>query len=197
MGGPNRGAVRGMDHVGITVRDLDEASRFLEAALGAEAMYDLFAPSSDPTNPGVALNAPGGPTDERLDFSKAKINDAPNIAFLGHRMMRIGDGATLELLVLDSEDPSASEYRHLGISHFSVFVDDIEQAARRVEAAGGTLFERFEMIGLEAGARAEAQYALAPFGLRFELISYGHLAYEDVTALRRTWAVQGDIRRPA
>lgn len=185
-----------MDHVGITVRDLDEASQFLEAALGAEVMYDLFAVATDPSNPGVALNGPDGPTDERLDFSEARINDAPNVGFLGHRMMRIGDGATLELLLLDTEAPAASEYVHLGISHFSVFVDDIEQAARRVEAAGGTLFERFEMIGLEAGERAEAQYAIAPFGLRFELISYGQLAYEAVTSLRRTWSTEGDIRPP-
>jgi catechol 2,3-dioxygenase-like lactoylglutathione lyase family enzyme len=192
----SEGRARGIDHVGVTVRDLDEASQFLEDALGAEVMYDLFGPSVDPALPGVALNGFDGPTDERLDFSGANINDAsPPLGFLGHRMMRLGDGATLELLLLDGGDPVASDYGHLGVSHFSVFVDDIDAAARRVQAAGGALYDRFEMIGLEAGERAEAQYALAPFGLRFELISYGHLAYERVTPLRRTWALRGDVRK--
>lgn len=184
--------VRGLDHIGVCVRDLDEASDFLAAALGAEVMYDLFAPSADPANPGVALNGPDGQTEERLDFSGAEINDAPGVGFLGHRMMRLGDGATLELLVLDAPEQARSTYTDLGVNHFSVFVDDIEAAAERAEAAGATLFERFGMIGLEAGEGAEAQYAISPFGLRFELISYGHLAYEETTGLRRTFAPAED-----
>lgn len=180
--------VRGMDHIGINVRDIDEASAFLEAALGAEVMYDLFAPSSDPSNPGIALSGPDGQTSERLDFTGANINDAPDIGYVGHRMMRLGNGATLELLQMDVPDPEAATYGHLGVNHFCVFVDDIEAAAKRAEDAGATLYDRFSMIGLEAGENAEAQYAVAPFGLRFEFISYGRLAYEDVTPLRRAWA---------
>jgi catechol 2,3-dioxygenase-like lactoylglutathione lyase family enzyme len=183
-----QGSARGLDHIGITVRDIDEASSFLEEALGAQVMYDLFAPSADPANPGTELNGRDGPTGDILDFSGANINDAPEIGFRGHRMMRLGDGATLELLALDNENPGPGGYGDLGVSHFAVYVDDIAAAAERVSAAGGTLYDRFEMIGLEGGESAEAQYATAPFGLRFELISYGRLAYEDVTPLRRTWA---------
>lgn len=186
------GRPRGIDHIGIVVGDLDEASTFLETALGAETMYDLFGPSQDPSNPGVALNeVDGGQGEDRLDFSEASINDAPGVGYLGHRMMRLGGGPTVELLVMDTEGPRAAAYEDLGTNHFAVFVDDIEAAAAQVEAAGGKLYERFEMIGLEAGERAYAQYAVAPFGLRFELISYGSLAYEEATPLRRTYAPEG------
>ncbi len=56
--------VRGIDHIGITVRDIEEASAFLVEALDAQVMYDLFAPSRDPQRPGTELNGPDGPTGE-------------------------------------------------------------------------------------------------------------------------------------
>jgi hypothetical protein len=37
---PERNVIRGMDHVGITVPDLDAAARFFEEAFEAKPMYD-------------------------------------------------------------------------------------------------------------------------------------------------------------
>jgi len=37
--------IRGMDHVGITVSDIDEATRFFSEAFGAEVIYDSVSPS--------------------------------------------------------------------------------------------------------------------------------------------------------
>ena len=39
--------IRGMDHVGITVSDIDEATRFFEEAFGAEVIYDSVSRSDD------------------------------------------------------------------------------------------------------------------------------------------------------
>lgn len=39
--------IRGMDHVGITVSDIDEATRFFSDAFGAEVIYDSVSPSDD------------------------------------------------------------------------------------------------------------------------------------------------------
>jgi catechol 2,3-dioxygenase-like lactoylglutathione lyase family enzyme len=39
--------MRGIDHVGFTVPDLDEAERFLVDVLGAEPIYTLGAKQSD------------------------------------------------------------------------------------------------------------------------------------------------------
>lgn len=37
-------SIRGIDHIGITVPDIEEATRFLIEALGAELIYQSVAP---------------------------------------------------------------------------------------------------------------------------------------------------------
>jgi len=36
---------RGIDHIGVTVPDIDAAARFLEATFGATTVYDVLQPS--------------------------------------------------------------------------------------------------------------------------------------------------------
>lgn len=178
--------VRGVDHVGIAVRDLDEASSFLEAALGAEVIYDLLRPHREH---GTVVVADDGGDDQPLDLGDVRVLDAEEgLVFRAHRMMRLGDGPNLELLQIEAPAQRVSPYGDFGVNHLSVFVQDIAAAAARVRAAGGELFDRFPMFGLERGERAEAQYFLGPSGLRIELISYGELAYERTTPLRRSHA---------
>lgn len=43
--------IRGMDHVGITVQNLEEATRFFESAFGAQVIYDSVA-KEDPSMEG-------------------------------------------------------------------------------------------------------------------------------------------------
>lgn len=186
MGG-DRPNVRGLDHLGVVVPDLEQAAAFLEQALGAETLYDLFVAAEDGS---VRLNGPDGPVDTELDFGGAKINDKPaTVRNQGHRMMRLGDGATLELLQYDTEhDPSGARFGDLGLSHLAVYVDDIDLAAESLAAAGGKLYDRIPLFGLEADPDGWAQYAEAPWGLRIELVTYRGGAYEETTRLRRPWS---------
>jgi catechol 2,3-dioxygenase-like lactoylglutathione lyase family enzyme len=39
---------RGIDHIGVTEPDIEAAARFLEAAFGATAIYDVQKPSGPP-----------------------------------------------------------------------------------------------------------------------------------------------------
>lgn len=39
---------RGIQHIGVTVPDLDEATRFLAEGLGAKVAYDGLSPDDDP-----------------------------------------------------------------------------------------------------------------------------------------------------
>ena len=41
MGASRQGVVRAIEHIGITVPDIEEASAFLEKAFGAEVIYDM------------------------------------------------------------------------------------------------------------------------------------------------------------
>jgi catechol 2,3-dioxygenase-like lactoylglutathione lyase family enzyme len=51
--------VRGIDHIGVTVPDIESAARFLEAAFGATTVYDVQKPS-DPPMAGETSNASSG-----------------------------------------------------------------------------------------------------------------------------------------
>src|SRR4051794_6899236 len=104
--------VVGLDHIGVVVEDLDTAADFLVRAFGAEVMYDLFTPSGA----GPMLNDADGPTDQPLDLGDKVIVDAPpGAAFQGHRMVKLGDGATLELLQITAPDQRTSTYADLGV----------------------------------------------------------------------------------
>jgi catechol 2,3-dioxygenase-like lactoylglutathione lyase family enzyme len=150
---------RGIDHVGLTVPDLESASRFLEEALGAIPLYDL-----------QELDAPpmAGPEAEmQLGL--------PSGAKLVHmRLLRVGEGPSLELFQFaDAAQRGAATLPDYGLQHFAVYVDDIDEAAARFEAAGGDLLSSPNaLVGPEAAPRNRWLYGRAPWGSLIELISY-------------------------
>ena len=82
--------VRAIDHVGLTVPDIEEAARFFAEALGAEPLYAM-APSQPPT-------------DENLRLEQAQLGTRPGTRWRRALMMRLGDGPCIELF--DYEDPN-------------------------------------------------------------------------------------------
>jgi hypothetical protein len=74
--------IRGMDHIGVTVPNLDEASRFLEAAFDATPLYDNIKRTDEPLT---------GPKAEAL------FGLAPGTTLVTIRMMRLRNGAGIEL----------------------------------------------------------------------------------------------------
>ncbi|WP_048512171.1 hypothetical protein [Chryseobacterium sp. FH2] len=74
--------VRAIDDIGITVANIEAAAKFLEAALGATAIYENIIPPDAPTT--------GAQAEAKLGFKKGS-------GIMHMRMMRIGDGACIEL----------------------------------------------------------------------------------------------------
>ena len=74
--------IRGMDHIGVTVPNLDEASLFLEAAFDATPLYDNIKRTDEPLT---------GPKAEAL------LGLAPGTTLVTMRMMRLRNGAGIEL----------------------------------------------------------------------------------------------------
>lgn len=150
---------RGIDHVGLTVPDLKTASRFLEEALGAIALYDLQAPDAPPMA--------GAATEMQLGLpSGAKV--------IHMRLLRLGEGPSIELFqVADATQRGAAALPDFGLQHFAVYVDDLDEAAARFEAAGGELLSSPNPTsGPEAGPRNRWLYGRAPWGSLIELITY-------------------------
>jgi catechol 2,3-dioxygenase-like lactoylglutathione lyase family enzyme len=163
-------AIRGVEHIGITVPDLEAATTFFAEAFGAEKVYDMIdAPLGGPAIE-AGLGVPEGATIEAI------------------RMLRLGEGPNIELFTYSG----VSQLRpvvpsDLGIQHICVYVDDIDAAAERLQKAGGTLLSPpGELPGGDAGAGNRYVYARTPWGSTVELVTYpSPQAYESTTPLRR------------
>ena len=92
--------VRAIEHIGITVPDLEQATAFFAAAFGAEHLYDMIdGPLSGPAIE-AGLGVPPGATIEAI------------------RMPRLGNGPNLELFVysgVPQRDPVVPSYH--GLQH--------------------------------------------------------------------------------
>jgi catechol 2,3-dioxygenase-like lactoylglutathione lyase family enzyme len=168
-----RSPVRGIDHVAMTVPNLDEASRFLENALGAKPIYDDLKRSQTPMK--------GEQVERQLDL-------AVGTSLVAMRMLRVANGPGIELFEVRSpHQQSPARPSDLGLQHFGVYVDDIDAAVARFAAAGGELVAApAPTIGVEAGPGNAYCYAKTPWGTVIELITHPSPgAYEKETPLRR------------
>jgi quinol monooxygenase YgiN/catechol 2,3-dioxygenase-like lactoylglutathione lyase family enzyme len=150
---------RGIDHVGLTVPDVNAAADFLEKAFDARPIYDVLPEDATP----IA----GHETEVQLGLP-------PNAEIVHMRLMRIGKGPTLELFQLrNTPQQRAATLNDLGWTHVALYVDDIQKASARFEAAGGQLLSPpHSLAGVEAGAQNRGVYGRAPWGGLIELLTY-------------------------
>lgn len=162
--------VRAVEHIGITVPDIEAATEFLAAALGAQFLYDMLDESLSGPAVEQGLGVPAG------------------TELTAIRMLGLGQGPNLELFEygrVDQREPHRPS--DLGIQHFCVYVDDIDAAAAQfVEAGGELLSEPNDLPGGDAGEGNRYVYARTPWGSTVELVTYpSPQAYETTTSLRR------------
>ncbi|MFI2645254.1 VOC family protein [Streptomyces sp. NPDC018610] len=170
---PERSPVRGIDHVGVTVPDIEAATDFFVRALGAEVLYDTLRRADGPNS---------GPAMER------RLGVPPGSVQRAIRMLALPHGPGLELFEFDAPGrrPPALPC-DLGWQHLAVYVDDLDDAVARVEEAGGrALSEPCPLPGPEAGPRNRMAYTHTPWGSTLELITYPDpQPYENRTPHRR------------
>lgn len=156
--------LRGGDHVGITVPDLDQAERFLVGVLGAVPVYTLAGKSSD--------------TD---DFMLTQLGVHPRTKITEIRFYRLGHGLNFEVFQYDSADGQAPQPRNsdIGGHHVALYVDDMDTAASYLREQGvDVMGEPVVSGGASTGQRW--LYFRSPWGMQFELVSFpGGKAYED------------------
>ncbi|GAB2544055.1 VOC family protein [Brachybacterium huguangmaarense] len=153
---------RGIQHIGVTVPDLEEATRFLTEGLGAQVAYDGLTPDDEPRS---------GPEVER------QLGLPRGAAIHRQRMFVIGEGPGLEVFEISGEQRPASGLADLGLNHISLYCDDIEGSLARLVAAGGRALS--EVHGNSRHEDTEGNgsvYVEAPWGMLIELqtIPGGH-----------------------
>ncbi|QHT45481.1 VOC family protein [Bacillus sp. SB49] len=150
---------RGIDHIGMTVPSIEEATAFFQEAFGAEVSYDVQRPEQEPMA--------GDEVEKQLGLPEGT-------SIIHMRLLRIGDGPTLELFELGTEpDKEPLRISDIGIHHFAFYVDNIEQASERFEAAGGSLLSPpHSLDDEEDGPHNAGVYGKTPWGSLVELIKY-------------------------
>lgn len=162
--------LRGIDHIGFTVPDLDEAERFLVDVLGAVHMYTLGGKRAND------------------DWMAVQIGVNPRTTISEIRFYRLGHGTNLEVFHYDSADGQASQPRNsdIGGHHLALYVDDIDTAIAHLRA------HDVRMMGAPVASAGPAAgqrwiYFRSPWGMQFELVSFpGGKAYED-SATEHLW----------
>ncbi|GAA2244050.1 VOC family protein [Herbiconiux moechotypicola] len=162
--------VRGLDHVGFTVPDLDQAEEFLVGVLGAVHVYTLGAKRADD------------------DWMQVHIGVDPRTEIREIRFYRLGTGTNLEVFQYDAAGPQAPQPRNsdIGGHHLALYVDDMDAAVAALRERG------VEVMGDPTASRQAAEgqrwvYFRSPWGMQFELVSFpGGKAYE-VGAPVRLW----------
>jgi catechol 2,3-dioxygenase-like lactoylglutathione lyase family enzyme len=175
---------RGVDHVGYTVPDLQQAVDFFVDLLGGEVVF-YAGPFSDPDGDWMTTNL-----------------DVDRNASLRFAMIRLGADTCVELFQYASPDQSPVPPRNsdAGGRHIAIYVDDIEAAVAYLRAAPGVqvLGEPTLNVPPSPNAGSTFVYFRSPWGMYFELFSAPDgMAYETQTAARlkptpRRWTNRTD-----
>lgn len=156
--------LRGMDHVGLTVPDLDAAEAFFAEVLGC-----------------IPVTRFGPFRDDEGSFMADHLDVHPRAVIKAISLMRCGDGSNLELFEYDAPDQVVMSPRNsdVGAHHLAFYVDDIDAAAADLRARGLTVFAGPLPIGEGPTAGQSILYFRTPWGVQLELISYPRgMAYE-------------------
>lgn len=151
--------VRGIEHVGMVVPDIRAAETFFADVFGSEVLYR----SATPEGPDMAGTDIGD------------VNGMPkDNSFKAVSMLRLGTGANIELFEVGSltrdEVPAMTD---LGVTHFSIYCDDVKVVGDAMLSAGGTMLEGpSPMEGQEAGDGNYIWFGRTPWGSLIELIQF-------------------------
>ena len=146
----------GLDHVGITVPDIEEATRFLVDVIGCEYLYTL-----------------GPLQDSEGSWMADHLNVHPRAVARTIRFFRCGANPVIEVFEYSSPDQNMKPPRNsdVGGHHVALYVADLDAAVEYlhrhdVEVLGPPTTS----VGPHTGQRWV--YFLAPWGAQFELVSY-------------------------
>ncbi|MDY1035747.1 VOC family protein [Enterobacteriaceae bacterium RIT714] len=166
--------VRGIDHIGITVPDIEQATLFFETVFSAQIIYRSVEPDSENIDDEAQQNT---------------LRLFPGTKIRAIRMLAMPHGPGIELFEMHGpEQHSPARPSDFGLQHFAVYVDDFKEVIDRFTAAGGEMFTEPKPLTFPA-ERGEGNafcYGKTPWGSVVELISWPTpMPYEKYTSRRR------------
>lgn len=163
--------LRGTDHIGFTVPNLDEAVEFFVEVLGCEPFYDL------------------GPFQADDDWMETHLNVHPRTVMRRIKFLRCKNGSNFEVFEYEAPDQNTAQPKNsdIGGHHLAFYVDDMDAAVAFLKGKGVRVLGEPTLRTAGPSAGQIWVYFLAPWGMQFELVSYPQgKGYEKETD-RRLW----------
>jgi len=163
--------LRGTDHIGFTVPDLDEAVDFFVNVIGCEAFYDL------------------GPFRADDDWMERQLNVHPRTVMRRLKFLRCRHGSNFEIFEYEAPDQNAAQPKNsdVGGHHLAFYVDDMDTALAYLRDRGVRILGE-PVVRTEGPSAGQTWvYFLTPWGMQLELVSFPDgKGYEKDTD-RRLW----------
>ncbi|OWW20589.1 VOC family protein [Noviherbaspirillum denitrificans] len=163
--------MRGAQHLGITVPNMDEAVNFFVKVIGCEESIKLGAFKFDDDWMNVHLNV-----DARAEIKR-------------FQMVRCGHGTNLEIFEYGAPKQSQTPPKNsdVGGHHLAFYVDDMDKAVAYLKENGVKVLGKPSTFTEGPAAGLTWVYFLAPWGMQLEIVSTPKgMAYEK-TAKRALW----------
>ena len=154
--GPVPGLSR-LDHIGVTVPDLDAAHEFFVGVLGCDYLYPL------------------GPFEHDDSWMSEHLDVADDTVMRRLHFYRLGGQAVFEVFQYEAADQVTVPPRNsdVGGHHVALYVEDLDAAVAHLRLLGLTVLgEPTASRGPSLGQRWV--YFRSPWGMQFELVSYPH-----------------------
>ncbi|GGO86314.1 glyoxalase [Marinobacterium nitratireducens] len=147
--------LRGTDHIGFTVPNLDEAVAFFVDVIGCEAFYEL------------------GPFDSG-EWLSQQLGVHPQAVMKKLKFLRCKNGSNFELFEYQAPDqnPEQPKNSDIGGHHLAFYVDDFDAALEYLKAKGVEIMgEPVVRTSGPSGGQTWV-YFKTPWGMQLELLSY-------------------------
>ncbi len=167
--------VHGLQHIGLTVPDMDQAVRFFEGVFGAvEAMTT-------------------GPLQVDDSFMIRKLGVPGDRRIRDIRVLRCGNSCNLELFVYDGEPESTPIKRNSepGGWHLAFEVDDAVEATARLRDMGVDVLDGPTYVDAGPMEGLTWVYLKAPWGQFLELVSMTGPLGSERAGGPRLWSPKG------
>jgi catechol 2,3-dioxygenase-like lactoylglutathione lyase family enzyme len=145
----------GVEHVGFTVPDMDQAVGFFTRVIGCEVAYEI------------------GPFQAADDWMQRQLGVHPRAVIRRLVMLRCANGPNFELFQYELEGAAQAppENSDVGGHHLAFYVTDIGAAVDHLKAHGVTV--QGDVVTMTEGPSQGLAwvYFLAPWGMQLELVS--------------------------
>ena len=161
--------LRGTEHIGFTVPDLEQATSFFTDVIGCEYVFELGPFVADDMWMNTHLNVPPGTVMQRLRFFRCK------------------HGPNFEVFQYESPDQDLIQPKNsdVGGHHLAFYVDDFDAAVAYLSSKNIRLLGKPTVRTSGPNAGQTWIYFLSPWGMQFELVSFPNgKGYEANTTVR-------------